>query len=113
MAIVIPVAMDGMSVASRAGILGQRKATAMRVAERMLNELTIEMQTQQSTSSGSVADGDTTYAWTMRTENWPEDAMQQMTVSVTFLVQGNSYEVSVTTLLPSTDAVADAAIATL
>ena len=32
MAIVIPVAMQGMSIASRAGLLGQRKAAAMRVA---------------------------------------------------------------------------------
>ncbi len=111
MAIVIPVAMEGMSVASRAGILGQRKAVAMRVAERMLNELMVETQTQQSSSSGSVADGDTSYAWTMRTENWAEDAMQQMTVAVTFTVQGNNYEVSVTTLLPSADAAADAALA--
>ncbi len=102
MAIVIPVAMEGMSVASRAGILGQRKAAAMRVAERVLNELVVESQTQQSASSGTAADGDTSYAWTSRAENWTEDAMQQLTVTVTFLLQGNPYDVSVTTLLPST-----------
>jgi type II secretion system protein I len=102
MAIVIPVAMDGMSVASRVGILGQRKAAAMRVAERVLNELMIEQQTQQSSSTGTAVDGDTSYPWTMRVENWSEDAMQQLTVTVTFTVQGNNYEVGVTTLLPAT-----------
>lgn len=102
MAIVIPVAMDGMSVASRVGILGQRKAAAMRVAERVLTELIVEQQTQQSSSSGTAADGDTSYPWTMRVENWSEDAMQQITVAVTFTVQGHNYEVSVTTLLPTT-----------
>jgi prepilin-type N-terminal cleavage/methylation domain-containing protein len=101
MAIVIPVAMEGMSVASRVGILGQRKAAAMRVAERVLNELMIEQQTQQSSSSGTAVDGDTSYPWTMRVENWPEDAMQQLTVAVTFTVQGNNYEVNLTTLLPT------------
>ena len=101
MAIVIPVAMEGMSVASRVGILGQRKAAAMRVAERVLNELMVEQQMQQNSSSGMALDGDTSYPWTMRVENWPEDAMQQMTVAVTFTVQGNNYEVNVTTLLPT------------
>lgn len=102
MAIVIPVAMEGMSVASRVGILGQRKAAAMRVAERVLNELIVEQQTQQNSSTGTTVDGDTTYPWSMRVENWPEDAMQQLTVTVIFTVQGNNYDVSVTTLLPAT-----------
>lgn len=102
MAIIIPVAMEGMSVASRVGILGQRKAAAMRVAERVLNELMVEQQTQQNSSTGSAVDGDTLYPWTMRVENWSEDAMQQITVTVIFTVQGNNYEVSVTTLLPAT-----------
>ena len=100
MAIIIPVAMEGMSVASRAGILANRKAIAMRVAERVLNELIIEGQTQQSSASGTTTEGETSYPWAMRTETWPEDAMQQMTVTVTFTVQGDPFDVSLTTLLP-------------
>lgn len=107
MAIVIPVAMEGMSVASRVGVLGQRKAAAMRVAERVLNELIVEQQTQQNSSTGTTVDGDTTYPWSMRVENWPEDAMQQLTVTVIFTVQGNNYDVSVTTLLPATGSSGD------
>ena len=102
MAIVVPVAMEGMSVASRVGILGQRKAAAMRVAERLLNELVIENQLQQSSSGGTITDGDTSYPWTMRTETWSEDAMLQMTVTVNFVLRGNTYDVSLSTLLPST-----------
>ncbi len=107
MAIIIPVAMEGMSVASRVGVLGQRKAVAMRVAERVLNELIVEGQTQQGSASGNTVDGDTSYPWTMRLENWSEDAMMQMTVTVTFTVQANNYEVSTTTLLPSAATTAD------
>lgn len=110
MAIVIPVAMEGMSIASRAGLLAQRKATAMRVAERVLNELLIEGQILQNSSSGTAVDGDTSYPWTMRIENWSEDAMQQLTVAVTFVVQGNPYEVAVTTLLPATGTTGEAAM---
>lgn len=102
MAIVIPVAMEGMSIASRAGVMGTRKAAAMRVAERLLEELVIGNQLQQSSSSGAIEDGDTTYPWTMRTEAWSEDAMLQLTVTVNFVVRGNTYDVSVSTLLPAT-----------
>lgn len=102
MAIIIPVAMEGMSVASRVGVLGQRKAVAMRVAERVLNELVVEAQTQQASSSGTAVDGGTSYPWTARVENWTEDAMQQMTVTVQFTVQGSIYDISTTTLLPGT-----------
>ena len=111
MAIIIPVAMEGMSIASRAGVLGQRKAAAMRVAERVLNELIVEGETQSSTSSGNAIDGDTTYPWTFRAESWPEDSMTQLTVTVTFSVQGSQYEISATTLLAPTSAeiAADAA----
>src|SRR6266567_846947 len=38
MAIVIPVALEGMHVASRAGSVAVRKREAARVAERILNE---------------------------------------------------------------------------
>lgn len=99
MAIIIPVAMEGMTTASRVGIMGQRKAAAMRVAERLLNETVIENQTAQAASGGNIVDGDTSYAWTMRSEGWSVDAMTQLTVTVTFIVQGRSYDVSATTLL--------------
>jgi prepilin-type N-terminal cleavage/methylation domain-containing protein len=111
MAIIIPVTMEGMSVASRAGVLGQRKTAAMRVAERLLNELIIEGQTDQATTSGSIVDGDMTYPWSLRTETWPEDAMLHMTVTVTFTVQGNNYDVSASTLLMTAATTAEAAAA--
>ncbi len=109
MAIIIPVAMEGMSVASRAGVLGQRKAAAMRVAERILNETIVQGDTQQASSSGTIADGDTNYPWSMRTETWAEDSMLQMTVTVTFTVQGNNYEVSATTLVAPIGAIPEEA----
>lgn len=99
MAIVVPVAMQGMSIASRAGSLGQRKAAAMRVADRMLNEMVISSQGLPMGSNGSVAEGDTTYQWTLESQTWTEDAMLQMTVRVNFVVQGETYNVAATTLV--------------
>ena len=98
MAIVVPVALQGVQIASRAGTLGQRKAAAMRVAERVLNELIATDGLTQSTGSGTAAEGDQSYAWTMQTESWPEDAMSVVTVRVVFNVQGNDYNVSLSSI---------------
>ena len=109
MAIIIPVAMEGMSVASRAGVLGQRKAAAMRVAERVLNELIVQGDTQNSTASGNALDGDTNYPWTLRSETWSEDSMTHLTVTVTFTVQGSQYDISASTLLAPAGTMAEVA----
>jgi prepilin-type N-terminal cleavage/methylation domain-containing protein len=109
MAIIIPVAMEGMSVASRVGVLGQRKAAAMRVAERIVNELIVEGQTQQTSASGTTADGEINYPWTMRSQTWSEDAMLELTVTVTFTVQGNEYDVSASTLVAPGGSLVEAA----
>jgi prepilin-type N-terminal cleavage/methylation domain-containing protein len=101
MAIVIPIALEGMNVVSRAAILGERKAIALRVAERVLNEqiaLIAPGQEVPGSGSGVEADGDMTYPWTMETEPWPVDAMTQATVHVTFIVRGTPEDVSVSTL---------------
>ena len=101
MAIIVPVALEGMSVVSRAAVLGQHKAAAMRVAERVLSEqLAVVSQGQPipTSGSGTETDGDTSYPWTMQTEAWPQDVMTQMTVRITFSVQGNAYEMTLSTL---------------
>ena len=99
------------SLLSNRLVARQRKAAAMRVAERVINEVLVESQIQQASSSGTAYEGDTAYPWVMRTENWPEDSMQQMTVTVSFPVQGALHEISVSTLLPNS-AAADATLST-
>ena len=99
MAIVIPVAVQGLRVASLAGQVGQRKAVAGRIAERVLNELSVTGQLQGSGTSGVAQESALEYRWTVRAEPWPEDAMRLVTVQVTFPVQGQDYDVRVSTLM--------------
>jgi prepilin-type N-terminal cleavage/methylation domain-containing protein len=101
-AILVPVAMQGLSISNRAGILGQRKAAAMRVADRILNELIVTNVAQQAGTTGVTADGDVSYPWSLAAENWTEDAMTLLTVQVTFTVQGENYSVSASTLYDPT-----------
>jgi|SRR5581483_8629321 len=102
MAIVIPIAMHGVSIASRAGILGQRKAAAIRVAERVLDESFISGQLGTTATNGTTTDGETTYTWTLQTQPWTEDTMTTATVTVSFDVQGNTFDISLTTLFDPT-----------
>ncbi len=99
MAIVIPVAVQGLRIASRAGVLAERKREAVRVAERVLNESIVTTNWNTSALSGTITEGDRDYRWTLRTEAWPaQTAMQLLAVEVTFPVQGEDYQVELSTL---------------
>lgn len=101
MAILVPVAMHGVSVASRAGTLSQRKATAMRIAERVLDEQIVMGQIGTAVPYGSIVEGDLSYPWTLKSDSWVEDtaiALNVVSVRVEFTVQGNTYEVAASTL---------------
>jgi type II secretory pathway pseudopilin PulG len=99
MAIVIPVAIEGLQIANLAGQVGQRKAAAARIAERVLNELTVTGQTLNNAQSGVVDEAPYEYKWTSRSENWSQDAMRLVTVQVAFAVQGRDYDVRLSTLV--------------
>lgn len=101
MAILVPVAMHGVSVASRAGTLSQRKAIAMRIAERVLEEQIAQGQIGTAVPYGSIVENDLTYPWTLKSDAWAEDdaiSLNVLTVRVEFTVQGTTYDVAASTL---------------
>lgn len=99
MAIVIPVALEGLRIASLAGQVGERKAAAARVAERVLNELAVTGAAPGGNDSGTILEGQHEYQWTVQSAAWVEDnALQETTVRVVYFVQGREYEVTVSTL---------------
>jgi general secretion pathway protein I len=99
MAIVIPVAVDGLRIANLAGQVGQRKAVAARIAERVLNESVVTGQFRNSAQNGTIQEGVQSYQWVSRSEPWPQDAMRLVTVQVNFPVQGREYDVRLSTLV--------------
>ncbi len=98
MAIVIPVAVQGLRIASRAGELAERKREAVRVAEKILNESIVTTNWNKSATSGTINEADREYRWTLRTESWSQSAMQLLSVEVTFPVQGQDHAVQLSTL---------------
>jgi type II secretory pathway pseudopilin PulG len=101
LAILIPVTMHGVTVASRAGTMGQRKAAAARIAERLLDEQIVTGLVGVGTPYGTFVEGDTSYAWSMKLDPWSGDTTSGMNVvsmRVEFQVQGNTYDIEVSTL---------------
>jgi type II secretory pathway pseudopilin PulG len=101
MAIVVPVAMQGLSVASQAGEVAQRKMIAARIGNKMLNELKVTGRLQNSGQTGVVQESGLAYRWSVKNEAWTEDPLVQMTVAtvtVTFTAQGKPYDVRLSTL---------------
>lgn len=103
MAIVIPVAVQGLRIASRAGSVSERRAVAVRLAENKLNELIVTGQWQSAAQRGTIEEGWRSYDWRFLSESWSEDgAMRLVTVEVIVPVQGQDYEVRVSTLVDAT-----------
>lgn len=103
MAIVIPVALQGLRIASRAGVVSERKALAVRLAENKLNEVVVTRQWESAAQKGTIQEGFQNYTWQLQSEPWAEDgAMRLLTVHVTVPVQGEDYDVHVSTLVDAT-----------
>jgi type II secretory pathway pseudopilin PulG len=106
MAIVIPVALEGLSIATRAGEVAARKSDAALVAERVLNESLVNTNWNQSSQSGSLRQGIQDFRWTLRNDPWSGDREQTLTrlltVEVAFAAQGKDYSVRLSTLANDT-----------
>ncbi len=102
-AIVIPVAIEGLRVASLAGEVAHRKVVAARLGNNILNQLKVTGTLNNSGQRGVLHDQGLEYDWSLSTAPWTEDAIAQMTaatIKVDFLAQGKTYEVDLTTLIP-------------
>jgi type II secretory pathway pseudopilin PulG len=103
MAIVIPVAMQALRIASTAGEVGQRKLMAARIGNKIMNELKVTGQLQNSTQSGVVTQNGLSFNWSARNQSWTEDATSPMTLAtltISFPAEGKNYDVQLNTLLP-------------
>jgi type II secretory pathway pseudopilin PulG len=102
MAIVIPVAVHGVRIASQAGLVAHRKLLAARHAERLLNEAVVTGQWRSGVQAGTLQDGSIAYRWQLRIEPWDLGLLRQATVQVAFPVQGQDYDVRLSTLVDTT-----------
>ncbi len=103
MAIVIPVAIEALSIASRAGEVAARKSEAALVAERVLAENIVTTNWDKAVQNGLSRQGIRDFKWTLRSEPWNEDSRQNdlrlLSVEVTYSAKGQDYSVKLSTLV--------------
>jgi general secretion pathway protein I len=99
-AIVIPVAVQGLSIANRAGIVAQRKRVAMELADRKLTEVIVLDSIDEEDENGDFGDDWPGYTWALKDEAWQTDTMRVLSVEVFFKVQDYDYSVWLSTLVP-------------
>ena len=98
LAIVIPVAVEALHMASLAGEVAARKSAAARVADRVLSESLVTTNWSNGQQSGTVTEGVINYHWRLTSQTWPADQMESVTAEVTYSAQGKEYSVSLSTL---------------
>jgi type II secretory pathway pseudopilin PulG len=103
MAILIPVAIHGIQVASRAGESAVRRGEAALVADSILNQLIVTTNWNQAVQTGVVKQGLREFHWTLKNEPWSKDpnatTMRQLTIEVNYPVQGTEHSVKLSTLM--------------
>lgn len=99
MAIVIPVAVQGIQVAGRAGQVALRKADAVRIAERVMNELEVTGLLANGSQNGVIEEGSREFAWTFQSQPWIDGSLDEVRVKVAFEVQGQTFDVQLVTLV--------------
>ncbi len=99
MAIVVPVMVQGMTIANRAGVAAERQREAVELADRLLTELVLTDEWRDSEAEGDFGDDWPGYRWALNDGDWEEDAMQAVSVKVYFKVQGQELSVELTTLV--------------
>ena len=108
MAIVVPVAMQGLHIASLAGSVAQRKGEAARIGQKILNESLITTNWNQSLQNGTIVEGQRQFRWTLRSDPWTQDPSQnvlrQLSVEVIFTAQNRDYSLKLSTLVDSSQA---------
>jgi hypothetical protein len=104
MAIVLPVAIEGLHIASLGGAVAATKGQAARIAQQVLNENLVSTNWSQ-TLQGTTIEGQRTFHWSLNSDAWTQDPTQnvirQLSVLVTYKVRGRDYQVRLSTLVDS------------
>ena len=98
MAIVIPVAVRGVMLANRAGVVAERTRVAAQLADTLLTETVVTESWRYGAQEGDFEEEWPGYRWILDTEAWEEDAMRLVRVEVLYDVEDREYSVRLSTL---------------
>ena len=117
LAIVIPVAVEALSVSSLAGEVAARKGAAARIADRVLNESLVMTNWSNGMQNGTISEGALDFQWSLSSQGWSPGGggaaglpgstgpassgavpLDLVTAEVKFQAQGKDYSVKLSTL---------------
>ena len=106
LAILVPAIVSALSISSRVSTLSDRRAVAAELAENQLNEELLGGNWESATvTKGDFGTDYPGYAWDMTETGWtgdPTNNMTELTMEVTFPVQGRTQSIRLSTLVNAT-----------
>jgi general secretion pathway protein I len=102
MAIVLPVAVEGIVLANSVSTRALHKRQAMRLADRILNQVMIDEAWEDGEQSGDFGEDFPQYRWEIAVDSWEIDSMLRVTATVSYTVQDREYSESIGTLVADT-----------
>ena len=107
LAILVPAVVEGLVLSNRLSVYEERSQTAAELAENKLDELLIDSAWESTSDTrGDFGKDMPGYRWELEQASWQGDTvnvMTQLTMHVYFLVQGQEHDVSLSTLVNSSD----------
>lgn len=103
MAILVPISVQALLIANRAGSVAHHKRQAALLASNLLTEMVVTDEWVNGQRSGDLSDQYMNYRWELETSSWSEDSnasLTLLTMRVYYTVQGQEYSVNVSTLAP-------------
>ncbi len=98
-AIILPVAMEGISLALAATDHARRQTEACALAESKLAELVATGDWQGANLVGEAEDAWPGYRWTAEVDDWEDATMRLLTVRVHWAARGHERELAMSTLV--------------
>lgn len=107
--IVIPVVMQGISIATALASITRQRAEAVTLAQSKLDELVITGDWQAAELSGDFSPQYPNYQWQAVVSDWDELDMKEIDLTVTWVSRGSPREIQLSTLVyvPSTEVTAE------
>lgn len=98
-AIILPVAMRGVSLATAAAGQARRQLEGASLAEAKLADLIATGDWQSSELSGEFEEDRPGYRWSAEVQSWEGTALQEVAVTVMWTAAGKQRSVTLTTLV--------------
>ena len=102
-AIILPVAMKGISLATNMASDSKRKAEATTLAKSKLTEITTDQLWEQGTASGDFSTRWPDYKWEMLVSAWTDASARQVDLLVSWDARQQERSITLTTLVYAQD----------